>query len=67
MAQKKPARQFLAVDEEVTMKVVRFAKYGVILQDALGNEGFLGNVGKVNGGSTKHYRLVVKIGDEVKV
>jgi hypothetical protein len=55
--------------DEVTTKVVRFAKFGVIVQDALGNEGFLGFREKdaAKKGGVDHDRLVVKVGDEIKV
>jgi hypothetical protein len=60
-------RPMLVVGDEVTMKVVRFAKFGVIVQDALGNEGFLGFREKGGSAGVRHDRLVVKVDDEVKV
>jgi hypothetical protein len=60
-------RPMLAASDEVTMKVVRFAKFGVIVQDVLGNEGFLGFREKGDSAGVRHDRLVVKVDDEVKV
>jgi predicted RNA-binding protein with RPS1 domain len=65
----KPTRPLLSEGQEVLTKVVRFAKFGVIVQDALGNEGFLSfrEKGAANKGGVEHDRLVVKIDDKVKV